>query len=135
MGPKLPGYWLMTWLGMIGNFLALPVIGLVAFKAVSLQAATISVAFSLAWPAAIVGIVSSAGLLGERQWGVILAIVALSMALAGSLPYGIVRLSLLAFGGDQQALWLGLTSIVLGVLNVLALLYWCRPGHRRGGRL
>ena len=106
-----------------------------SFKAVSLQAATISVAFSLAWPAAIVGIVASAGLLGERQWGVILAIVALSMALAGSLPYGIVRLSLLAFGGDQQALWLGLTSIVLGVLNVLALLYWCRPGHRRGGRL
>jgi hypothetical protein len=24
---------------------------------------------------------------------------------------------------------------VLGLLNVLALLYWCRPGHRRGGRL
>ncbi len=75
MGPKLPGYWLMTWLGLTGNFLALPVIGLVAFQASSLQDATISVAFALAWPAAIVGIVASAGLLGERQWGVILAIV------------------------------------------------------------
>ena len=48
MGPKLPGYWLMTWLGLIGNLLALPVIGLVAFQAPSLQAATISVAFALA---------------------------------------------------------------------------------------
>ena len=81
------------------------------------------------------GIVASAGLLGERHWGVILAIVSLSMALAGSLPYGIVRLSLLAFGGGEQAIALGVASIVLGVLNVLALLYWCRPGHRRGGRL
>ena len=79
MGPKLPGYWLMTWLGLTGNLLALPVIGLVAFQASSLQAATISVAFALAWPAAIVGIVASAGLLGERHWGVILAIVSLSM--------------------------------------------------------
>jgi hypothetical protein len=30
---------------------------------------------------------------------------------------------------------LGVATIVLGLLNVLALLYWCRPGHRRGGRL
>ena len=131
MGPKLPGYWLMTWLGLTGNLLALPVIGLVAFQASSLQAATISVAFALAWPAAIVGIVASAGLLCERHWGVILAIVSLSMALAGSLPYGIVRLSLLALGGGDQAIVLGVATIVLGLLNVLALLYWCRPGHRR----
>ena len=135
MGPKLPGYWLMTWLGLIGNLLALPLIGVVAFQVPSLQAATISVAFALAWPAAIVGIVASAGLLVERQWGVIVAIVSLSMALAGSLPYGIVRLSLLAFGGGEHALILGVASIVLGGLNVLALLYWCRPAHRRGGRL
>lgn len=60
----------------------------------------------------------------------ILTIVALSMALAGALPYGIVRLVL---GPDAPAL--GVASVVLGLLNVLALLYWCRPAHRRGGRL
>ena len=86
MGPKLPGYWLMTWLGLTGNLLALPVIGLVAFQASSLQAATISVAFALASPAAIEGVVVSAGLIFERPWCVILATLYLSLTLAGTLP-------------------------------------------------
>ena len=60
---------------------------------------------------------------------VILAIVALSMSLAGALPYGIVRLAM----GAQPAI--GLWSVLLAVLHVLALIYWCRSEHRRGGRL
>jgi len=124
------GYWLMAWLGLLANVAALPIIGWVAFTDQALQTANISLAFSLAWPAAIVGIVASAGLLAERRWGVIVAIVALSMALAGSLPYGIVRLVLVK---DPQAL--GGFSLVMFVLNLLALLYWCRPVHRQGGRL
>ncbi len=129
------GYWLMAWLGLLANVAALPIIGWVAFTDQALQTANISLAFSLAWPAAIVGIVASAGLLAERRWGVIVAIVALSMALAGSLPYGIVRLVLHATDLvlDPQAL--GGFSLAMFILNLLALLYWCRPVHRHGGRL
>ena len=95
-----------------------------------LKITNITLAFSLAWPAAIVGIVAAAGLLAQRRWGVILTIVALSMALGGALPYGIVRLVL-----GPEARNLGFASVSLGLLNVLALVYWCRPAHRRGGRL
>ena len=94
MSAVVRGYWLMAWIGLLANVAALPIIGVVAFTNQALQTTNISLAFSLAWPAAIVGIVASAGLLAERRWGVIVAIVALSMALAGSLPYGIVRLVL-----------------------------------------
>ena len=133
MGPRLNGYWLMTWLGLVANLIALPVIGLLAFREGSssgIAITNISLAFSLAWPAAIVGIVASAGLLAQRRWGVILAIVALSMSLAGAIPYGLVRLVL---GLEPQTMGLG--PVVLGLINVLALIYWCRPAHRRGVRL
>ena len=56
------------------------------------------------------------GLLAQRGWGVILAIVALSMSLA-SFPYGIVRLAM----GAQPAI--GLWSVLLAVLHVTT--YWC----------
>ena len=130
MGTSVRGYWLMTWLGLMANVVALPIIGLIAFAGPPLQAANISLAFSLAWPAAIVGIVASGGLLAERKWGAILAIVSLSMAICGSFPYGIVRLLIVK---ESQALS-GL-SIVLAVMNLLALIYWCRPVHRRIRRL
>ena len=133
MGPRLNGYWLMTWLGLVANLIALPVIGLLAFReegSSGIAVTNISLAFSLAWPAAIVGIVASAGLLAQRRWGVILAIVALSMSLAGTLPYGITRLAL---GLEPQTM--GLWPVLLGVINVLVLIYWCRPAHRRGVRL
>ena len=133
MGPRLNGYWLMTWLGLVANLIALPVIGLLAFRegaSSGIAITNITLAFSLAWPAAIVGIVASAGLLAQRRWGVILAIVALSMSLAGAIPYGLVRLVL---GLEPQTMGLG--PVLLGLINVLALIYWCRPAHRRGVRL
>ena len=124
------GYWLMTWMGLLANLAALPVIAMVAFAGPPLQTANISLAISLAWPAAIVGIVASAGLLAERRWGVVLAIVALSMALSFSLPYGIVRLVLVK---DPQAL--SGISLLWAISNLLALIYWARPIHRKTIRL
>ncbi len=120
------GYWTLTWFGLVSNTLAIPFIAFVVGSGPPLQTANITLAISLAWPAAIVGIVASAGLFAQRGWGVILSIVALSMTLAGSLPYGIVRLIRVkdAFGIS------GLT-LFIAILNLLALLYWCKRGHRR----
>ncbi len=130
MSNHVRGYWFLTWLGLIANIAAIPVIAIIAFAGPPLQAANISLAISIAWPAAIVGIVASAGLLAERYWGVILAIVALSMALSASLPYGIVRLVIVK---DLQSL--SGVSLLMAILNLLALVYWCRPAHRRPLRL
>ena len=130
MSTRFRGYWFMTWLGLIANAIALPVIGFVVFAGPPLKIANISLAFSLAWPAAIVGIVACSGLLAQRRWGVTLAIVGLSMALSASLPYGIVRLVLI-----RDTYSLSGASILMGFLNMLALIYWCLPIHRRGGRL
>ena len=130
MTKVLPGYWWLTWIGLLANIAVLPCIGLVAFNNPDLPLVNFILAISLAWPAAIVGIVASAGLLAERKWGVIVAIVALSMTLAGTLPYGIVRL---VREGDL----FGLSGLSFGIAtsNLLALIYWCRPAHRRGVRL
>ena len=120
MSAVVRGYWLMAWIGLLANVTALPIIGVVAFTNQALQTTNISLAFSLAWPAAIVGIVASAGLLAERRWGVIVGIVRLVLDKALMVP-------------DSQAL--GGLSLLMFVLNLLALLYWCRPIHRQGGRL
>ena len=111
---------------MISNILAIPFIALVIGSGPPLQTANITLAISLAWPAAVTGIVASAGLFARRGWGVILSIVALSMTLSGTLPYGIIRLIKVndIFGIS------GLT-LLISLLNLLALIYWCRRGHRR----
>ena len=130
MNSHVRGYWALTWIGLLSNIAALPLIALVAFAGPPLQAANISLAISLAWPAAIVGIVAAAGLLAERHWGVILAIVALSMALSASLPYGIVRLVIVRESHELSGL-----SLLMAILNLVALVYWCRPAHRKNLRL
>ena len=130
MGNGVPGYWALTWIGLLANVAVLPFIGLVAFNNPDLPLVNFVLAISLAWPAAIVGIVASAGLLAERKWGVTLAIIALSMALSGTLPYGIVRLV-----REGDAFGLSGLSFLMAILNLLALIYWCRPIHRKGIRL
>ena len=130
MSASVRGYWTLTWLGLLANVAVLPFIGLVAFRNPDLQVVNVSLAISLAWPAAIVGIVASSGLLAERKWGVILAIVALSMALTGTLPYGIVRLVI-----EKDIVGLSGLSMLIAVLNLIALVYWCRPIHRKNIRL
>ena len=126
MASGMRGYWTLTWFGLISNTLAIPFIAYVVGSGPPLQAANITLAISLAWPAAITGIVASAGLVAQRGWGVILSIVALSMTLSGTLPYGIIRLIRL-----KDVFGISGLSLLIAVLNLLALIYWCRRGHRR----
>ena len=120
------GYWTLTWFGLVSNTLAIPFIALVVGSGPPLQTANITLAISLAWPSAVTGIVASAGLFAQRGWGVILSIIALSMTISGTLPYGIIRLVRVKdiFGIS------GLT-LLIALLNLLALIYWTRRGHRR----
>ena len=87
-------------------------------------------ALTLGWPAAIVGIVSSAALLAEKKWGVTLTLVALSMVIAGTGPYSIVRLVNL-----RDIFGIGGVTLLTSFLSSLALIYWCNPKHRRTIRL
>ena len=122
----LRGYWTLSWFGLISNTFAIPFIAYVVGSGPPLQTANITLAISLGWPAAVTGIVASAGLFAQRGWGVILSIVALSITLSGTLPYGIIRLirvnDLFGISG---------LSLLVALLNLFALLYWCRRGHRR----
>jgi len=130
MREKTVGYWILSWLGLIANILALPIIGLVISLGPPLKVANITLAISLGWPAAIVGIVASSALLAERKWGITLTLISLSMVICGSLPYSIVRLINLkdysGFGG---------LTFIISIFSVVALIYWCLPNHRRRIRL
>ena len=68
MRERVLGYWSLSWVGLIGNIIALPIIALIISYGPPLKVANITLAISLGWPAAIVGIVSSAALLSERIW-------------------------------------------------------------------
>ena len=126
MSERIAGYWILSWIGLISNIVALPVITLVVIYGPPLRVANMTLAISLGWPAAIVGIISSAALLAERKWGVTLTLISLSMVIAGSLPYSIFRLISI---GDF--LGLGGVTLVISILNVMALVYWCLPNHKR----
>ena len=129
MREHLRGYWLLSWIGLFANIIALPLIAYVVSSGPPLHIANISIAISLAWPAAISGIVASAGLLAERKWGVIMSIVALSMVVAGALPYGVIRLIL-----ENDLFGLGGMCLLMVILNTSALIYWTLPFHRRSIR-
>ena len=130
MSQRILGYWFLSWTGLIANIVALPVIALVVSYGPPLKVANITLAISLGWPAAIVGIVSSAALLAERKWGVILTLISLSMVITGSLPYSIIRLiNFKDFAG------IGGLTLSVSLMSVMALLYWCLPTHRKKIRL
>ena len=126
MGLGMRGYWTLTWFGLISNTVAIPFIAFVVGSGPPMQVANITIAISLAWPAAVTGIVASAGLFAQRSWGVILSIVALSMTLSGTLPYGIIRLVRV-----KDLFGISGLSLLIAFLNLFALLYWCKRGHRR----
>ena len=130
MRERVFGYWTLAWLGLISNIIALPIITLVIIYVPPLRAANITLATSLGWPAAIVGIVSSSALLAERKWGVTLTLVSLSMVISGMGPYSVVRLITL-----QDIYGVGGFTLLTTLLSTLALLYWCNPKHRRSIRL
>ena len=130
MRERLFGYWSLSWVGLISNIIALPVIALVIIYGPPLKIANITLAISLGWPAAIVGIVSSAALLAERKWGVTLSLVSLSMVISGMGPYSVIRLITL-----KDFIGIGGLTLCGTLLSTFALLYWCNPKHRRSIRL
>ena len=130
MRERLLGYWSLAWAGLISNIIALPIIALIISFGPPLKVANITLAISLGWPAAIVGIVSSAALLAERKWGVTLTLVSLSMVISGMGPYSIVRLITL-----KDFFGIGGFTFITTLFSALALLYWCNPKHRRSIRL
>lgn len=130
MSTGFRGYWSLSWLGLFSNVIALPSIAYVLSSEASLQIANLSIAISLAWPSAIVGIVASAGLLAERRWGIIMSIVSTSMVIAAALPYGIIRLLL-----EDDLFGLSGICLIIAILNLLGLIYWVLPVHRRNIRL
>ena len=130
MRERLLGYWSLSWVGLISNIIALPIIALVISFGPPLKIANITLAISLGWPAAVVGIVSSAALLAERKWGVTLSLVSLSMVISGMGPYSVVRLVTL-----KDFLGIGGLTLLVTLLSTFALIYWCNPKHRRSIRL
>tara|TARA_A100001388_G_scaffold274292_1_gene257673 strand:+ start:2029 stop:2421 length:393 start_codon:yes stop_codon:yes gene_type:complete len=130
MRERVFGYWVLSWIGLISNIVALPIIALIISFGPPLKVANITLAITLGWPAAIVGIVSSAALLAERKWGVTLTLVSLSMVISGTGPYSVVRLITI-----QDIFGLGGFTLLTTLLSSIALLYWCNPKHRRSIRL
>ena len=130
MRERVFGYWALSWVGLIGNIIALPIIAIIISYGPPLKVANITLAISLGWPAAIVGIVSSAALLAERKWGVTLTLVSLSMVISGMGPYSVVRLITI-----QDIYGVGGFALLTTLLSTIALLYWCIPKHRRSIRL
>ena len=130
MRERLSGYWTLAWLGLISNIIALPIIALIISYGPPLKVANITLAISLGWPSAIVGIISSAALLAEKKWGVTLTLVSLSMVISGMAPYSIVRLITL-----KDIFGIGGYTFLSALFCIFALLYWCNPKHRRNIRL
>ena len=130
MRERILGYWSLSWFGLISNIIALPIIAIIISFGPPLKVTNITLAISLGWPTAIVGIVSSAALLAEKKWGVTLTLVSLSMAISGMAPYSIVRLITI-----QDIFGIGGFTFFTTILCSLALLYWCNPKHRRSIRL
>jgi len=130
MSTGFRGYWSLSWLGLFSNVIALPLIAYVLSLGAPLHIANQIIAISLAWPSAIVGIVASAGLLAERRWGIIMSIVSTSMVIAAALPYGIIRLLL-----EDDLFGLSGICLIIAILNLLGLIYWVLPVHRRNIRL
>lgn len=121
------GYLTLSWLGLLANALAIP-LGVVAIlMEPGWRTANIAVGAGAVLPTAVVGIVASAALLRWRAWGQVVAIVALSMSLAVSLPYGIVRIVLIEQGRGITAL----LATALWLATAACLVFWCRPSIRR----
>ena len=130
MREKVLGYWTLAWVGLISNIIALPIIALIVSYGPQLKVANITLAISLGWPSAIVGIVSSSALLAEKKWGITLTLVALSMVISGTAPYSIFRLVAL-----KDIFGIGGITLMSSLFGILALIYWCNPKHRRSIRL
>ena len=130
MRDRVIGYWTLSWVGLISNIIAIPIITLITIYEPSLKTTNITLAISLGWPSAIVGIIASSALLAAKKWGVILTMVSLSMGIAGTVPYSVVRLIRHNDIFDISGL-----TVMTALFSVLILIYWCNPKHRRNIRL
>ena len=130
MRDRVLGYWTLAWVGLIGNIIALPIIALIVSYGPPLKVANITLAISIGWPSAIVGIISASALLAEKKWGITLTLVSLSMIISGTAPYSIFRLIAL-----KDIFGIGGITLLSALFGVLALIYWCNPRHRRNIRL
>jgi len=120
------GYRPMAWLGLLVSCLALPLTLQIILIDPRWRIANIAVGAGGVLPVSIVGIIAFIALLRWLHWGQILAIVALSLSLALSLPYGIVRLVMV----EPGRLLVAVAAPLAWALNVAALVFWCRPGIR-----
>jgi len=121
------GYRPLAWLGLIANGLTILLALVVILMDPTWRITHIALGAGGVLPCAAVGIVACVALLQWRHWGQVVAIVALSISLAISLPYGIVRLVLIP--GDRPLV--AILATVLWSLNVAVLVFWCRPTVRR----
>ena len=120
------GYRLLAWIGLVANALLIPAGIVTILRDPIWRIPNIAVGAGAVLPCAVVGLVACIALLRWRHWGVVLAIVALSLNLAIALSYGIVRLVMVAQG--RLALALALPLLLAG--QAAALVFWCRPGVR-----
>ena len=51
MRERILGYWALSWVGLISNIIALPIIALIISFGPPLKVANITLAISLGWPA------------------------------------------------------------------------------------
>ena len=130
MRERVLGYWTLAWVGLISNIIALPIIALIISYGPPLKVANITLAISLGWPSAIVGIISSSALLAKKKWGITLTLISLSMIISGTAPYSIFRLITL-----NDIFGIGGFTLLSSLFGILALIYWCNPRHRRNIRL
>lgn len=121
------GYRRLAWLGLVLNALVIPAVVLAILLDPTWRTTNIAVGAGAVLPTAVAGLVACTALLRWRHWGQVLAIVALSLSLAVSVPYGIVRLVLLEQGRQQLALLCPL----FWAANTAGLVYWCRPAIRQ----
>ncbi len=121
------GYRTLAWLGLVANGLTIPLALALILASPTWRITHIALGAGAVLPCAAVGIVASVALLQWRHWGQVVAIVALSISLAISLPYGIVRLVLIPADRPLVAM----LSALLWISNVAILVYWCRPAVRR----
>jgi hypothetical protein len=120
------GYRPMAWIGLLVSCLAIPLALQLIFLDPRWRVANIAVGAGGVLPISILGIIAFIALLRWLHWGQILAIVALSLSLALTLPYAIVRLVMVEPGRVALAVLAPLAWTV----NVAALVFWCRPSIR-----
>jgi len=121
------GYRLLAWIGLVANGLVIPAGILTILRDPIWRIPNIAVGAGAVLPCAVVGLVACIALLRWRHWGVVLAIVALSLNLAIALPYGIVRLVIV----EEGRMALALAFPLLLAAQAAALIFWCRPAVRQ----